>query len=153
MGRLSEVGEADGWRCWLCDEPVDPQMAPNDPRGASVDTCLTKARAKTRKHDKGNFPPERLAHKSCNTGKGANDPVVPWADHLIVADPAPIIAAAERLERKGGREAMARCPTRADAEIVAAWLVDRFSRLCRGLKVRVEIATTGGQYLVSLHAE
>ena len=158
MGQLYDVGEADGWRCWLCDEPVDPEMPPNDPRGASMDTRITKARAtkmraKDKKQDKGNVPPGRLAHKSCNTGKGAKDPVVPWPDHLIVVDPAPIIAAAERLERKGGREAMARCPTRADADAASVWLVDRLSRLSPDLKVHTEIAPTGGQYLVSLHAK
>lgn len=153
MGQLSDVGEADGWRCWLCDEPVDPAMSPNDPRGASLDSRITKARAKKKKQDKGNLPSERLAHKSCNTGKGAKDAVVPWADHLIVADPAPIIAAAERLERKGGREIMARCPTHEDAVVVGAWLIDRLSRLSPGLTVHSEVATTGGQYLVSLHAK
>ncbi|SMP59947.1 hypothetical protein SAMN06265222_106293 [Neorhodopirellula lusitana] len=151
MGQLQDVGEADGWRCWLCDEPVDPEMSPNDPRGASLDTRISKARAKKKKQDKGNVPAERLAHKGCNTGKGANDPVVPWPDHLIVVDPAPIIAAAERLERKGGREAMARCPTQGDADAVAVWLMDRLSRLTPGLALRTEIASTGGQYLVSLH--
>ena len=152
MGHLNDVGDADGWRCWLCDEPVDRDMPPNDPRAASVDTCMTKARAKKRKQGRRNLPPERLAHKSCNTGRGANDPVVPWADHLIVVDPAPIMAAAERLERKGGREAMARCPTREDADVVATWLIDRLSRLVRDLDLHTEIATTGGQYLVSVHA-
>jgi len=150
MGQLQDVGEADGWRCWLCDEPVDPEMPPNDPRGASLDTRITKARAKKRKQDGVSLLPERLAHKSCNTGKGANDPVIPWPDHLIVVDPAPIIAAAERLGRKGGREAMARCPTCEDADAASAWLIDRLSRLCPGMKVYTEIATTGGQYLVSL---
>lgn len=150
MGQLNDVGDADGWRCWLCDEPVDREMPPNDSRAASVDTCITKARAKKKKQDNGNVPRERLAHKGCNTGKGANDPVVPWPHHLIVVDPAPLIAAAERLERKGGREAMARCPTRSDADAVAAWLLDRLSRLAPDLVVRTEIATTGGQYLVSL---
>lgn len=150
MGQLHDVGEADAWRCWLCDEPVDREMPPNDPRAATVDTCITKARAKKRKQDKGNLPPERLAHKSCNTGKGANDPMVPGPDRLIVVDPAPLIAAAERLQRKGGREAMARCPTRQDADAVAAWLIDRLSRLTPDLQVHTEIASTGGQYLVSL---
>ena len=32
MSRLDDIGEADGWRCWLCDEPVDPDMSVNDPR-------------------------------------------------------------------------------------------------------------------------
>ncbi|TWU48869.1 hypothetical protein Poly51_47730 [Rubripirellula tenax] len=151
MGQLQDVGEADGWRCWLCDEPVDRTMPPNDPRAPSLDTRISKGRAKKKKQDKGSLPTERLAHKGCNTGKGANDPVVPWPDHLIVVDPAPLIAAAERLERKGGREAMARCPTRSDADAVAAWLVGRFSRLSPELQVHTEIANTGGQFLVSLH--
>jgi RNA polymerase subunit RPABC4/transcription elongation factor Spt4 len=127
-------------------------MSPNDPRGASLDSRISKGRAKKKKQDKGDLPTERLAHKSCNTGKGSNDPVVQWPDHLIVVDPAPLIAAAERLERKGGREAMARCPTRQDADLVAEWLVDRLSRLAPELKVQTEIASTGGQHLVSLRA-
>ncbi len=151
MGQLQEVGEADGWRCWLCDEPVDREISPNDPRAATLDTRISKGRAKKTKQDKGNLPPERLAHKGCNTGRGANDPVVPWPDHLIVVDPAPIIAAAERLERKGGREAMARCPTRTDADAVATWLIDRLSRLTPDLKLHSQVTSAGGQYLVSLH--
>ena len=151
MGQLDDVGETDGWRCWLCDEPVDRDMPSSDPRSASVDTRLTKARAKKKKkQDKSGNLPQRLAHKGCNTGKGASDPVVAWPDHLIVIDPAPIIAAAERLERKGGREAMARCPTHKDAEETAAWLVDRLSRLAPDLVVSSQIASTGGQFLVSL---
>ena len=150
MGQLNDIGEADGWRCWLCDEPVDRDMPPNDPRGASVDTRLTKARAKKLKQDKSGVPPERLAHKGCNTGKGAIDPVIAWPDHLIVVDPAPIIAATERLERKGGRETMARCPTHQDADATAAWLIDRLSRLSPNVSLRSEISSLGGQYLVSL---
>ena len=150
MGQLNDVGETDGWRCWLCDEPVDRDMPPNDPRSASLDLRMSKARAKKRKQDKAAAPTERLAHKGCNTGKGSNDPVVPWPKHLIVADPAPIIAAADRLERKGGREAMARCPTREDADATAAWLVDRMSRLAPDLVVNSQIVSTGGQHIVSL---
>ena len=150
MGHLDDVGEADGWRCWLCDQPVDRDMPTSDPRSASVDSRLTKARAKKRKQDKLAVLPDRLAHKGCNTGKGANDPVVAWPDHLIVVDPAPIIAAAERLERKGGREAMARCPTQKDAEAAGEWLIDRLSRLAPGLAVKSQIASSGGQYIVSL---
>jgi hypothetical protein len=152
MGQLDDVGEADGWRCWLCDEPVDRDMPSSDPRSASVDTRLTKARAKKkRKQDRQGLPPPRLAPKGCNTGKGATDPVVAWPAHLIVVDPARIIAAAERLESKGGREAMARCPTREDAEETAAWLVDRLSRLAPDLAVNSQITSTGGQHLISLY--
>jgi len=149
MGRLDEVGEADGWRCWLCDEPVDRDMPSNDPRSASVDKRITKARAKKKKKDKTSLP-ERLAHKGCNTNKGASDPVVPWPEHFIVVDPAPIITAVQRLEQKGGREAMARCPTQEDADAAAEWLIDRLSRLSPNLKVTSQVVSMGGQFLVSV---
>jgi hypothetical protein len=145
MGRLEEVAERDGWRCWLCDEPVDPHQSVNDPRGPSVDAVVTKAKAKAK-----GAPAERLAHRACNTGKGAVTPVVPWPSHLFVTDPAVILASVDRLERKGGREVMARCMTRPDAQATAAWLVDRISRLRPGLEVRSEIDTFSGQFLVAL---
>lgn len=150
MSHLEDVGEVDGWRCWLCDELVDPDMPSNDPRGPSVDTRITKARAKKLKKDRLPPPPERLAHLGCNTGKGTKDPVIRWPEDLIVVDPAPIIATAERLERKGGREVMARCPTNEDAEAAASWLVDRMSRLHPDLAVCSRVDKTAGQFLVSL---
>ena len=58
----------------------------------------------------------------------------------------------DRLDRKGGREVMARCPTGADADAAAAWLVDRVSRLQPGLKVTTEIESGGGQFLLVLRA-
>ena len=77
--------------------------------------------------------------------------MVHWPDHLIVVDPAPIIATVERLQRKGGREAMTRCPSNEDAEAVADWLVDRLSRLAPELKVSSRIDKAAGQFLVSLY--
>ncbi len=149
MSRLEEIGDADGWRCWLCDEVVDRQMSVNDARGPSIDTCITRAKAKA-KAKGGGAAQDRLAHRACNTGKGATAPVVPWADHLFVVDPAPILLSVERLERKGGREVMARCPTQADADQAATWLVDRISRLRPGLPVSAAIEPGGGQHVVIL---
>ncbi len=151
MSRLDDVGALDGWRCWLCDEPVDRAMSVNDARGPSIDTCITKAKAKV-KAKSGQAGQERLAHRACNTGKGATAPVVPWPDHLFVVDPTAIIASVERLERKGGREVMARCPTRADADEAAAWLVDRVSRLQPSLSVAAEVEPGGGQFMLVLRA-
>lgn len=142
------MGAADGWRCWLCDEPVDQTMSVNDPRGPSVDAVVTKAKAK----GKQGAPLERLAHRSCNTKKGAIAPVVKWPEHLFVVDAAPIIASVDRLARKGGREVMARCPSLADAEEAGGWLLDRISRLQPGLRVTTEIERGGGQFLVVLRA-
>lgn len=143
--RLEDIGERDGWRCWLCDEPVDPAMSVNDPRGPSVDAVVTKAKAK-----RSGPAEERLAHRGCNTKKGAVTPVVPWPEHLFVADPAPILPAVERLQRKGGREIVGRCPTREDAAAAGEWLLDRLSRLAPGLDVTSSIEPGGGQHLLVL---
>jgi len=145
VARLQDVGDRDGWRCWLCDEPVDPDMSVNDDRGPSIDSVITKAKAK-----KSGPSEERLAHRGCNTKKGAVTPVVPWPAHLFVADPAPIVATVERLERKGGREVVARCPSREDADAAGAWLLDRLSRLSPRLAVTTAVEPGGGQFLLVL---
>ncbi|MEO6629212.1 MAG: hypothetical protein ABIP03_11670 [Aquihabitans sp.] len=160
MSTLQEVGDREGWRCWLCDEPVDPDRSVNDDRGPSIDSLTTRAKAKAKSKSKSKSTAkataagsdERLAHRACNTGRGAIAPVVPWLDTLFVVDPAPILASCERLERKGGREVMARCPTESDAQEAAVWLVDRLSRLRPHLEVTSEITAGGGQFLVVLRA-
>lgn len=149
MSRLDEIGDAEGWRCWLCDEAVDPEMSVNDDRGPSIDSMTTKSKAKNKGSDSV-FGTERLAHRRCNTGKGAVAPVVAWPDHLFVSDPAVIVTSVERLARKRGSEAMGRCPTEADAVATAEWLVGRVGRLAPGLRVESRIQEGGGQYLVVL---
>ncbi len=149
--RLEDIGAADGWRCWRCDEPVDPEMSVNDPRGPSIDAIITKARSKA-KGGTSAVGAERLAHRACNTKKGANAPVIPWSDELFVVDPAPILATVERLSRKGGREIMARCPTAADADQACTWLLDRVSRLTPDLEVTTAVESGGGQFLLVLRA-
>ena len=90
MSDLNEVGERDGWRCWLCDEPVDPDASVNADRGPSVDS------AGVAKGKKGAPCVERLAHRACNTRKGKIAPVVAWSPDLFVVDPAPIVPTVER---------------------------------------------------------
>ncbi len=149
MTRLEDVAAADGWRCWLCDEAVDPDMSVNDDRGPSIDSMSSKSKAKAKGSDS-LFGSERLAHRGCNTKKGAVAPVVEWPKTLFVSDPASIVTSAERLARKRGSEAMGRCPTEADAKAATEWLVDRLSRLAPGLHVEPRIHEGGGQYLVVL---
>ncbi|SDJ49993.1 hypothetical protein SAMN04488074_102219 [Lentzea albidocapillata subsp. violacea] len=127
----------------MCDEPVDPDMSVNDGRGPSVDSRTADRKAKIA---------ERLAHRGCNSRKGAVKVVIAWPDHLHVAEPAPLITVAGRLERKGGREMVGRCPSKKDAQEVAEWLVDRFSRLVPGLPVTAAVEAGGGQFLVVLAA-
>jgi hypothetical protein len=146
MSILNDVGERDSWRCWLCDEPVDPHASVNGARGPSVDGG---ASPKAKKAPAGS---ERLAHRACNTRKGAVKPVVAWSPDLFVVEPAPIVAAVERLTRKGGREVVARCPSRADADQAAAWLLDRLSRFAPNLAVTTQVEAGGGQFLLVLRA-
>lgn len=127
----------------MCDGPVDPNKSVNDPQGPSVDSRTADRKAKVA---------ERLAHRGCNSRKGAVKVVIAWPDGLYVLEPAPLITVAERLERKGGREVVGRCPTMRDAQEAAEWLVDRFSRLVPGLPVTAGIEAGGGQFLVILAA-
>jgi hypothetical protein len=147
VSRLEEVGDREAWRCWLCDEPVDPNKSVNDSRGPSIDNI--NAAGKNGKSKPGQ---ERLAHRACNTKKGAVKPVVPWPDRLFVVEPAPIIGTVERLGRKGGREVVARCPTKADADEAGKWLLDRLSRLAPDLKVAVTAESGGGQFMLVLRS-
>jgi hypothetical protein len=147
MSQLEDVAERDAWRCWVCDEPVDPTASVNTSRGPSVDS-----RSANKKAPQDFAGGERLAHRGCNTKKGAITPVIPWPAKPLVIDPAPLIAVAERLERKGGREVVVRCADRSDAELTADWLVDRFSRLAPALPVTASIDAGGGQFLVALTA-
>lgn len=147
MSTLDEVGERDAWRCWLCDEPVDPDASVNADRGPSIDGG---AAPKGKKATAGS---ERLAHRACNTRKGAVKPVVTWSPTLFVVEPAPIVATVERLTRKGGREVVARCPSRSDGDEAAAWLLDRLSRFAPELRVTAHVEAGGGQFLLVLRAQ
>jgi hypothetical protein len=146
MSDLNEVGTRDAWRCWLCDEPVDPEASVNADRGPSVDSGLAS------KGKKKSVGIERLAHRACNTQKGKIAAVVPWPAELFVIDPAPIVAAVDRLARKGGQEVVARCPSQADAEEASVWLLDRLSRFAPDLTLTTQIDEGGGQYLIKLRA-
>jgi hypothetical protein len=151
MTQLEDIAAQDAWRCWVCDESVDPATSVNDPRGPSVDS-RTAAPRSGKKAVRDFAGGERLAHRGCNTKKGAVSAVIPWPAHLILMEPAPLIAVAERLERKGGREVVVRCADRADAQQVADWLVDRFSRLAPALPVVANVDPGGGQFVVALTA-
>ena len=144
MSDLNEVGERDGWRCWLCDQPVDPDASVNSDLGPSTDSYVAS------KAKKGAKTVERLAHRQCNTMKGKVSPVVAWSPELFVVDPSPIFEAVERLERKGGREIVARCPGQREADEAATWLLDRLTRLAPGVGFDVEIKSGGGQFMLAL---
>jgi len=67
-------------------------------------------------------------------------------------EPAPIVSTVDRLTRKGGREVVARCPSRVDADQAALWLLDRLSRFAPELAVTTQVEAGGGQFLLVLRA-
>ena len=144
MRDLSELGERDGWICWLCDTPVDPEGSVNSDMGPSADSYADS------KAKKGTPAPARLAHRACNTMRGKKAPVIGWSKELFVSDTAPIFESVQRLSQKAGREAMARCPTQDDADQASLWLLDRVSRLAPGLAFTTQVTPGGGQYLLTL---
>ena len=146
MSDLNEVGERDNWICWLCDTAVNPDTSVNSDLGPSADSYADS------KAKKGTATVERLAHRACNTMRGKIAPVVPWSKDLLVVDPSPIFESVERLKAKGGREAVARCPSAEDAEQAAEWLINRVSRLAPGFLFNTEITPGGGQYILKLVA-
>mgnify|MGYP000001593564 CR=1 FL=1 len=144
MSDLNQVGDQDNWICWLCDQPVDPDANVNSDLGPSVDS-YDATRVK-----KGKPYVERLAHRQCNTMKGKNKPVAPWSKDIFVVDPTPLIEVVERLDRKGGREVVARCPDLNDAKEASEWLLDRLSRLAPNTNFSTELNPGGGQYMLVL---
>ena len=141
---MNQVGEQDGRRCWLCDQSVDPDGSVNSDLGPSVDS-YDATRVK-----KGKPYVERLAHRMCNTMRGKNKPVAPWSKDIFVVDPSPLVEVVERLDRKGGREVVARCPDLKDATEASEWLLDRLSRLAPKVNFTTELNPGGGQYMLVL---
>lgn len=144
MSDLNKIGQRDNWRCWLCDEQVDPDGSVNSDQGPSADSYAAS------KAKKGTPTVERLAHRSCNTMRGKIAPVVPWPKELFVFDPAPIFESVDRLAKKGGREAVGRCTTQDDAEQASEWLLARLARLSPTTKFSTEITPGAGQFLLKL---
>lgn len=61
------IYERDGWTCQLCAEPVDPDLGPADPWGATLDHIVCRAWTDEPDHSPSNL---RLAHRWCNSLRG-----------------------------------------------------------------------------------
>lgn len=66
-GRWRIIGERDGWRCWLCQTDVNPNIIAPDPLSPSVDHVVPLSRGGS--DEDSNL---RLAHFSCNARRGAD---------------------------------------------------------------------------------
>lgn len=65
--KLVRLGRRDRWRCWLCDEPVDPKATGE--RAPTRDHVIPRA-----KGGGNSLSNLRLAHADCNRRRGMSDP-------------------------------------------------------------------------------
>lgn len=63
---FDEIASRDGWRCGLCNDPVDRALRYPDPKSPSLDHVIPLAKGGG--HTRGNA---QLAHLRCNIAKGA----------------------------------------------------------------------------------
>jgi hypothetical protein len=65
-GRWREIGERDGWWCWICQKPVDQRLRAPNRKAPTVDHILPVSKGG------GNHPSNlALAHFGCNSRRGA----------------------------------------------------------------------------------
>jgi hypothetical protein len=119
MADLQDLGDEEGWLCWLCGEPVPQQAKSNDPKQPVADQVAPAA-----KGDRGRGT-VRLAHKGCNDLRKGRPPSIAWPERFHVADAPELLQSLTRLaKRKGqGGEVVAMCPDPESAEAAAAWVV------------------------------
>jgi hypothetical protein len=124
----------DGWVCWLCEGPVDPEAPPGTAAAGTVDHVVPRSRG-------GDSDPSnlRLAHRRCNGARGHHLPELAWPDDVEVIDAVPLWTALARLVRRpGSSELVAVVGTQQRAEDAAGWARRRAERFLGGhWRVRV----------------
>lgn len=136
MPKLDEIGDADGWICWLCATPVDPADRSGGPWSGTVDHVVPRSRqgATTASN-------LRLAHARCNRRRSSGDPTIDWPTDLPVVDAAPLFAAALRVVDRDESEVIG-VTDPVTAPSAASWLEERLAVTFRG-RWRVEEVDMG----------
>lgn len=127
MSRIADLAERDGWVCWLCDGPIDPEASPGTPGSATVDHVVPRSRG-------GRTEPEnlRLAHRRCNGARGNSLPELEWPAQLSLIDAAPLWQSLARILKRRAPEIIAVAPTVELGKDAAAWATDRLERFVGG---------------------
>ncbi len=127
MSRISGAADRDGWMCWLCGNPVDPNTPPNTAWAPTVDHVVPKSRG-------GATEPAnlRLAHRRCNSARGNRLPELQWPDEFLLIDAAPLWQTISRIMKRRHDEVVAVAPTKELATKAAQWASDTAERFVGG---------------------
>jgi hypothetical protein len=118
MADIEELGERDGWTCWLCGEAVPQRAKANDPNQPVGDQIAPAAKGAKGRGE------VRLAHKRCNDARKGRPPRIAWPERFSVVDAPDLLASLTRIAKRGGRgEVVAMCVDQESAEAGAAWVV------------------------------
>ncbi len=83
--KAHNIGERDGWTCWLCGHRVDPHAPIGSPSSPTVDHVVPRSRGGS--NDVANL---RLAHRRCNGRRGNHLPELGWPDDFGLLDAPPL---------------------------------------------------------------
>ncbi len=128
MADLEELGDAAGWRCWLCAEEVAKRAKPNDPNQPVADLV---ERSGKREKGRGEV---RLAHKRCNDLRKGRPPQIPWPGRFAVVNAPELLQSLTRLDKRTSKsgEIVATFPDSASAEEGLAWALALAATLLPG---------------------
>lgn len=127
MTRVDDLAGRDGWLCWLCELPIDPDAIVGSPGRATVDHVVPKSRG-------GRTEPAnlRLAHARCNGRRGNDLPELIWPERFMLIDAAPLWQSLARILKRRSPEIIAVAPTHDLAIDAAAWATLRVERFIGG---------------------
>lgn len=146
MTKVEDLAARDGWVCWLCERPIDPDAIVGSPARATVDHVVPKSRG-------GPTEPAnlRLAHARCNGRRGNDLPELIWPDRFMLIDAAPLWQSLARILKRRSPEIIAVAPTRDLAVEAAAWATFRVERFVGGRwHSELEVVGSSDSHLIRL---
>ncbi len=147
--KARQLAQADGWVCWLCEGPVDPDLPSNARWAGTVDHVVPRSRGG--RSERTNL---RLAHRECNARRADALPELQWPPDLFAIDAADLWTVIARIHRRpGSTELAAVFPSAELARRASTWAVDQACAFVGGeWQGWVEPTGAGATHVVRLSA-
>lgn len=148
--KAAVIAERDGWTCWLCGGPIDPEASSTSRHGPTVDHVVPRSRGG--RTEAANL---RLAHRSCNGARADHLPELEWPADLYPIDAGHLWTTIARLVRRPGSwELAALFPTEELAREGSKWAVEQACAFVGGTWMgRAEPVGAGDAHAVRLSVE